>query len=504
LDFGSQYTQLIARRVRELGVYSEIKPFDISAQEIRRKSPKGLILSGGPASVYAPEAPLPDPEIFELGIPILGICYGLQVMAYMLGGAVRKASRREYGRALLFVTTSEDLFHGLSSPLEVWMSHADHLSCEPSGFRVIAHTSNSPIAAIAEPHRRLYGLQFHPEVIHTPQGVEIFRNFLYRICGCQGLWSPQSFLDRVIPEIRERVGSERIICAVSGGVDSTVVAVLVHRAVGDQLKAIFIDTGLLRKGEPERVHHLFSRRLVIPFHPLDASDLFLDRLKGVSDPEEKRRVIGETFIRVFEQEARRLGGARFLAQGTLYPDVIESRSWVGPSARIKTHHNVGGLPSEMDFELIEPLRELFKDEVREIGKLLGIPSDVLNEHPFPGPGLGVRIVGEVTPERLTCLREADAILIQELRESGWYDRVWQAFALLLPVKTVGVMGDERTYENVIALRAVTSRDGMTADWARLPENLLARISNRIINEVPGVNRVVYDISSKPPSTIEWE
>jgi GMP synthase (glutamine-hydrolysing) len=504
LDFGSQYTQLIARRVRECGVYSEIRPFHLPADEIRQLKPGAIILSGGPASVYADNAPLPDPAIFALGIPVLGICYGLQVIAHLLGGRVDPAARREYGRTELEILDHRDLFKNLPPKTTVWMSHGDHLTDLPPGFEIIGRTGNSPIAAIRHRQKRIFGIQFHPEVAHTEKGKEILSNFLYEVAGLQGLWSPESFLETTVAEIRQRVGKERVICGVSGGVDSTVVAQLLHRAIGDQLVAIFIDNGLLRLGEAEWVQRMFRERLNIPLHFVDGSEEFLSRLRGVTDPEQKRKVIGEVFIRLFEREARKFADAKFLAQGTLYPDVIESQSAVGPSAQIKTHHNVGGLPDDMQFELIEPLRELFKDEVRRIGALLDIPDEMLHRHPFPGPGLAVRVIGEVTRDRLDLLRQADAIFIEELHQDGWYNRVWQAFCVLLPVKSVGVMGDERTYENVVALRAVTSQDGMTADWARLPDDLLARVSNRIINEVKGINRVVYDISSKPPSTIEWE
>ncbi len=504
LDFGSQYTQLIARRIRELNVYSEIKPFSFPAEKIQENPPAGIILSGGPSSVYAPNAPLPDPKIFDLGIPILGICYGLQVLAYLMGGEVDRAGRREYGRAELNIFDATDLLNGLDNPALVWMSHGDHLIRAPGNFEVIAATENSPIAAIRHKEKPIFGIQFHPEVAHTLQGTDLFRNFLFRVCRCRGTWSPASFLESNVRQIRKTVGKGKVICGVSGGVDSTVVAELLHRAIGKQLTAIFIDNGLLRKGEAAWVRNFFEKQLKIPLHFVDGSRPFLERLTGVVDPEQKRKIIGEVFIRLFEAEAQKIAPVDFLAQGTLYPDVIESVSTVGPSATIKSHHNVGGLPEDISFKLIEPLRELFKDEVRKIGTLLGIPDDVLNRHPFPGPGLAVRIIGEITEDRLAILREADDIFMTTLKERGWYNKVWQALAVLLPVKSVGVMGDERTYGNVVALRAVVSQDGMTADWAKLPPDLLGEVSNRIINEVKGVNRVVYDISSKPPSTIEWE
>jgi len=504
LDFGSQYTQLIARRIRELGVYSEIWPYSATPEGIQRLAPRGIILSGGPSSVYEEGAPLPDPRVLELGVPVLGICYGLQVIAHLLGGRVRKAPQREYGRAELYVDEPEPLFAGLPKQFTVWMSHGDRLEALPRGFRVVAHTDNSPLAAIQSDEKRIYGLQFHPEVAHTPRGKDILRNFAFRVCGCRGLWNPRSFVEQAVEEIRQRVGEARVLCALSGGVDSSVAAVLVSRAVGKNLTAVFVDTGLLRANEAEEVRRTFDGKFDFDFRYVDASELFLERLRGVTDPEQKRRIIGETFIRVFEEEARKLGQVEYLVQGTLYPDVIESRSTRGPSAKIKTHHNVGGLPERMNLKLIEPLRELFKDEVRRVGHELGLPETILRRHPFPGPGLAVRILGEVTPDRVRILREVDRIFIEELKASGLYDEVWQAFAVLLPVRSVGVMGDERTYENVAVLRAVTSLDGMTADWARLPHDFLARVSNRVINEVRGVNRVVYDISSKPPSTIEWE
>jgi GMP synthase (glutamine-hydrolysing) len=504
LDFGSQYTQLITRRVRELKVYSEIKPYWTSLDEIRQLNPKGIILSGGPASVYEPDAPDVDPQLFELGIPILGICYGLQLLAHHLGGEVQRAEKREYGPAMLEVVEPEPLFVDVSSPTQVWMSHGDVLTAMPAGFRAVARTDSSPFAAIAHASRQLFGLQFHPEVAHTVEGEKILRNFLYRVCDCRGDWTPKSFIEETVARIRRQVGDSRAICALSGGVDSAVAAALVYRAIGTKLTCVFVDTGLMRKNEAEEVKRLFSAYFEDHLVAVDACERFLNRLRGVEDPEDKRRIIGNEFIAVFDEEAHRIPGVEFLVQGTLYPDVIESAASSGPAATIKTHHNVGGLPERMKLKLIEPLRELFKDEVRRVGAELGLPADVLGRHPFPGPGLAVRILGEVTPERLEMLREADAIFIEELRRSGWYERVWQAFAVLLPVQTVGVMGDQRTYESVIALRAVTSLDGMTADWARLPYDLLGRVANQIINEVKGVNRVAYDVSSKPPSTIEWE
>ncbi len=503
LDFGSQYTQLIARRVRELGVYSEIRPFNLSLDEIRRLNPRGIILSGGPSSVYESGAPLPTPELFEQNIPILGICYGLQVMAHFLGGEVLRAPRREYGRAEIIIDDTSDLFYGLHDRLTVWMSHGDHLTKLPADFRIIGHTANSPIAAIRHEHRPLFGIQFHPEVAHTPKGKEILGNFVHVVCGCQGGWNASSFIETSVSEIRQKLGNRKALCALSGGVDSTVAAYLVGQAIGRKLTCVFVDTGLLRDGEAEEVCR-FYQQAEFSFRRVDASERFLSKLKNVIDPEQKRKIIGAEFIRVFEEEAAKVGEVGFLVQGTLYPDVIESVSTRGPSATIKSHHNVGGLPERMGLKLVEPLRELFKDEVRRVGKELGIPPHILNRHPFPGPGLAVRVLGEVSPQRLAVLRPADRIFIEELRKNGEYDKIWQAFAVLLPVQTVGVMGDERTYENVIALRAVTSMDGMTADWANIPHDLLAHISNRIINEVKGVNRVVFDISSKPPSTIEWE
>lgn len=503
LDFGSQYTQLIARRIRELGVYSEIKPYYIDAQELKALQPKGIVLSGGPSSVYAQDAPLPDPAVFDMGCPVLGICYGLQLIAHLNGGQVAKAQRREYGRAHITIDDNSDLFQNLEAQLEVWMSHGDHLKTLPSDFKVIAHTDNAPIAAIKNASGSIYGIQFHPEVVHTPKGNEILRNFVFAICGCSGSWSPEAFVDSTIRDIQNRVGDKKVLCALSGGVDSTVAAYLVGKAVGHQLTCVFVDTGLLRQDEARQVCGYFEHA-EFEFRFVDASQRFLSKLKDVVDPEQKRRLIGNEFIRVFEEEAQKIGDIDYLVQGTLYPDVIESISVRGPSATIKTHHNVGGLPEKMGLSLIEPLRELFKDEVRRVGKEIGVPPLILGRHPFPGPGLAVRVLGDITKARLDILRPADKIFIEELHKNKIYDDIWQAFAVLLPIQTVGVMGDERTYENVVALRAVTSMDGMTADWAIIPSHVLAHISNRIINEIKGVNRVVYDISSKPPSTIEWE
>jgi len=506
LDYGSQTTQLIARRVREAQVYSEIHPFHLSLDQIRAFDPKGIILSGGPASVYEEGAPINPPEIFRLGVPVLGICYGMQLMAHVLGGRVERSLKREFGRSELFIDDASDLFAGLNSgsSLQVWMSHGDRIEVPPPGFRPIAHSSNSPIAAIKNEDLRAYGVQFHPEVVHTPMGKEIIRNFLFRVCRCPADWTMESFVQRTIRSLREQIGDRRIICALSGGVDSSVVAVLLHRAVGSQCTSIFVDNGVLRKEEAQQVKEFFGRNLKLNLDVVDAGELFLEKLAGVVDPEKKRKIIGNEFIYLFEKEAQKISGVTFLAQGTLYPDVIESVSFRGPSAMIKSHHNVGGLPERMHLTLIEPLKELFKDEVREVGRELGLPQELIERQPFPGPGLAVRTLGAVNREDLDILREADAIVEEEMRRSGWYAKVWQSFAVLLPVYTVGVMGDERTYERVIALRIVQSQDGMTADWVPLPPELLGIMSNRIINEVKGVNRVVYDISSKPPSTIEWE
>ncbi len=506
LDFGSQYTQLIARRVRENRVYCEIHPYNLPLKRIEELEPKGIILSGGPSSVYDRDAPLIEKDLFDMGIPVLGICYGAQLIAHLFGGRVERSSKREYGRTAFIIDDTRDLFKGFKKgeEIEAWMSHGDRIEILPEGFEVIGHSKDSPVGAIRGKDGRIFGLQFHPEVHHTPRGKEIIRNFLYEVCRVRGLWEMGSFIEKTVEEIRERVGDGRAVSALSGGVDSAVASLLVHRAIGDRLTCIFVDNGLLRKGERERVEETFRKHFHMRLITVDARERFLERLRGVEDPEEKRRIIGREFIRVFEEEARKLTGVEYLVQGTLYPDVIESVSFRGPSATIKTHHNVGGLPEEMGLKLIEPLRELFKDEVREVGRALGLPDEIVERQPFPGPGLAIRIIGEVTEEKLRLLREADAIVLEEMKRSGLYKEVWQSFAVLLPIKTVGVMGDERTYENVIALRVVSSTDGMTADWVRLPYELLDRIARRIVNEVKGINRVVYDVSSKPPSTIEWE
>jgi len=505
LDFGAQYSKLIARRVRELNVYSTIVRYNITATELRDMMPAGVIMSGGPASVHQEGSPKPDPGIFDLGIPVLGICYGTQLFAHMLGGKVTRADRREYGIAHLEQNDTTGLLAGMSSPTQVWMSHGDHIDTLPSGFTPVGRTENCPYAAIADTTRNFYGVQFHPEVVHTPEGMNIFRNFVYKKCGCDESWNMGSFSETAINEIRERVGSKKVLCGLSGGVDSSVAAALIHRAIGDQLTCVFVNNGLLRKGEPDLVRRVFKDNFHINLVYVDAEKRFLDALAGISEPEQKRKIIGAVFIDVFEDEASKLGHLDFLAQGTLYPDVIESTSATGgPSVTIKSHHNVGGLPEKMNMELLEPLRELFKDEVRALGRELGLPEEIVSRHPFPGPGLGVRCVGEITRERLDTLRDADAIFIEEIRNAGLYDEIWQALVCLLPVKSVGVQGDERSYEEVCSLRAVTSTDAMTADWYRFPPELLQRVSNRICNEVQHINRVLYDITSKPPGTIEWE
>jgi GMP synthase (glutamine-hydrolysing) len=514
LDFGSQYTQVIARRVRECQVFSRILRFDTPAKEIAALQPQGIILSGGPCSVYAKDAPHPDKAIFEMGLPVLGVCYGMQLMAHHLGGKVEFSEQREYGPAQLRLTDRHSLFAGFGEIADIWNSHGDKVTKLPRGFRAIAHTDNSPYAVIENAKKRLYGLQFHPEVVHTPRGKEILQNFIYRVCECKMDWTMGSFIEEACARIREQVGKDHVLLGLSGGVDSSVAAALLHRAIGDQLTCVFVNNGLLRAREAETVQRVFGENFHIKLRYVNASRPFLARLRGVTDPERKRKIIGHEFIKVFDDAVKKLTGTRskkqaspfrWLGQGTLYPDVIESVAIGGnPAAMIKSHHNVGGLPKKMKLKLVEPLRELFKDEVREVGAQLGLPKEIVQRQPFPGPGLAVRILGEVTRERLRILREADTIVVSEMKASEWYYRVWQSFAVLLPVRSVGVMGDERTYENTVAIRVVESQDGMTADWVRLPYDLLGRISSRIMNEVKGVNRACYDISSKPPATIEWE
>jgi GMP synthase (glutamine-hydrolysing) len=516
LDFGSQYTQVIARRIRECQVYSQILPFNTPAAKIKELKPLGIILSGGPASVYGKDSPQPDTAIFDLGVPMLGICYGMQLMGQHLGGKVEHSERREYGMGNLHVTEKDTLlFKGLGKIVDIWNSHGDKVTKLPRGFRTVAKTDNSPYAAIEHPKKRFFGLQFHPEVVHTPRGKEIIQNFVYEICGCKMDWTMGSFIEETCQKIRDQVGEDRVILGLSGGVDSSVAAALLHKAIGDQLTCVFVNNGLLRAREAETVQRVFGENFHVKLKYVDASARFLSKLKGVTDPERKRKIIGYEFVRVFDdavvsltkkQSAKKKAPQfRWLAQGTLYPDVIESVAIGGnPAALIKSHHNVGGLPKKMKLKLVEPLRELFKDEVREVGAQLGLPKEIVQRQPFPGPGLAVRILGDINKERLRILREADTIVVSEMKASEWYYQVWQSFAVLLPVRSVGVMGDERTYENTVAVRIVESQDGMTADWVRLPYEILARISTRIINEVKGVNRVCYDISSKPPATIEWE
>jgi len=505
LDFGSQYSQLIARRIRECSVYSKILPFYISAEDLKKENPKGIILSGGPASVYQDNSPKCDPEIFNMGIPVLGICYGLQLMIHTLGGSVAASEAREYGKAMLNVNVDDRLFKGIDKNIQVWMSHGDKVRDLPEGFTSVATTDNTEFAAIALESKNFYGIQFHPEVVHTPDGKEIIGNFCHQICECKAEWDMESFIESSVREIRETVKDGHVILGLSGGVDSSVAAALIHKAIGKQLTSIFVNNGVLRKDEADRVIEVFGNNFQIDLRYIDATDRFLDRLSGVEDPEKKRKAIGHEFIDVFDEEASTIDDVRFLAQGTTYPDVIESVPIDGnPSSMIKSHHNVGGLPEKMNLKLLEPLSKLFKDEVREVGRQLGLPEEIVMRQPFPGPGLAVRILGEVNEENVATLQEADAIVVDEMKKHDLYYKIWQTFAVLLPVKTVGVMGDERTYEKVVALRAVDSCDGMTADWVRLPYDLLEIISNRIINEVKGINRVVYDLTSKPPGTIEWE
>ncbi len=502
LDFGGQYVQLIARRVRECQVYCEIKPYNTPLEELRRLNPKGIILSGGPATVFAPNSPLVDPGLFELGVPVLGICYGMQLMAHLSGGEVGKAEKKEFGKTPLTIVDHSDLLAGIESATECWMSHGVYVEQAPQGWQVLAQTPNSPVAAMANPGKKLYGVQFHPEVVHTPRGMDLLKNFLFKVCGLRGDWTISSFIQEEIARIKARVGHGEVLCALSGGVDSSVAAALVHRAVGDRLTCVFVDHGLLRKGEAEQVVDLFSNRLQMKLIHVNASERFLGKLAGVTDPEKKRKIIGTEFIRVFEDEARKLGQVDYLVQGTLYPDVVESGT--ATAAVIKSHHNVGGLPEDMKFALVEPLRELFKDEVRALGLELGLPEEVVYRQPFPGPGLAIRCLGEITTEKLELLRDADWVVRDELKRAGLDREIWQAFAVLPNIQSVGVMGDERTYSHAIVVRAVSSSDGMTADWSRIPYDTLERISNRLVNEVREINRVVYDITSKPPATIEWE
>ncbi len=504
LDFGAQYTQLIARKVREAGVYSEIYPYNISKEELLSLQPNGVILSGGPSSVYAEGSPHTVFNVTEIGVPVLGICYGLQLIAYQIGGKVDRAAKREYGRAELIIDKNDDLFKDVTQNSTVWMSHGDALIEPPENFEIIGHSGNSPICAIRSNDKKIFGVQFHPEVHHSFEGNKILSNFVRNICGCVEQWNAESFIESQIKSIREQVGNENVLLALSGGVDSTVAAVLLHKAIGEQLHCVHVDTGVMRMNESKMIVDLFKESFHIPIELVDASEIFLGRLDSVSEPEQKRKIIGATFIEVFEKSAKQLKDVKWLAQGTLYPDVIESVSVKGPSATIKSHHNVGGLPEKMNLKLIEPFRELFKDEVRAVGRMLNIPEWFIERHPFPGPGLAIRILGEISKERIHILQLADEIYIEEIRKAGLYNEIWQAFAVLLPVKSVGVMGDERTYEYTCALRAVTSVDGMTADWFPMPYEVLARMSNRIINEIRGINRVTYDITSKPPGTIEWE